>query len=1145
MDGENVSLERRALIDYIKLRLLVAGYADGDRTFTERLHVPFEVIAHLTERVRLSFSKHSPLESRVQNFLNRYLSDLDEPPIRLPGLGETFILDRAKMALELSLPENGNRFSSDIVNSYRLANDQGVLHNPKSDRRTTQGVFHISEGGLPIPDDKIAVPKSVYGKILRAALNPPAELMETPFVSDGTPFRSRFSLMIRPMVVPEVAGILTEKRMEIQFLVPGNLISNLDFIERIFGNAGDPHLPINDAGRDIEGWSGHTGYIILAPHLTVLTKKELGLPHYDEATERQRRDGMCWKSEDERYNGGEAFKLTARDTEGVIVTVIADNYYGYCKKEVKTQISFAANLLGYAEEEHAGGAIVYPEYDLGKYFSTFTHLTSVNHTFEDMVKVMQDQVDVFPERYAVDRNYPDIIYVPEDVVIDIYKQTAEWPVGNGNFSMELDPKQIYVVPSGYKVQLQQETGSGEWRLIGTQAEGTFCHKPSTVSGGGKSEISKPISDLIMYGPFFIADFDRDMDQVAEILKADFSSRFKHIPLISDSRPILSPERSLGSVIKLLTPSETLYTTEYNNWLKSIPHSIRQLVYVVKRYYRPELGDDWRAGFSVDIVNGHQGNELKHNDEKLKTYYVRVGFTSDSHWRIFSLRSDYIPAAKVQVEDDITVSAVVPEKLLHNLNPRYNGEFSYKMISKQNPESRLFQRPDDAIHRGFDKKTEEDFSKPDNFFSNFEPLTSEDARKLLSEPITFGEFTAPMQGVIRKAAESNGYFVSSAHPRLVGGKPSKNPRYLQVRPDLAQPHATYLAQIGTRLYRNLTPGQPLYNPVNTVLPGRRLNPPELEAGIRSLAVYGPVHFQEAPELFMENISSLTGKSPSTTGAGSEGALTKGPFNALPPIIDVNNALVSHILTGINCFVTAAGFVGPKLRVDHDISVLIPEVWSRMDPHEREIGYLLKNDYIEPCLDFEYEGKTVMASRLGYRITSHFVSAFFGRVFDNPNDLFEESMLRPELQGMESYVDGIDNIVSTQKRIAEHYFNDNSIELACPPLRALLTIMRDGHFEGKTVADESIRSLFTTKELLNSSWYEKRLESQQKVDGVLWHKHLAYLTSLRSSIGRLDGEEVRQIEAKIVIAKEMLSRISSADYIESLRGYIGADPAVLPV
>ena len=51
-----------------------------------------------------------------------------------------------------------------------------------------------------------------------------------------------------------------------------------------------------------------------------------------------------------------------------MVTIIADNYFGYCKKEVKTQISFAANLFGSCEEEHAGGAIAFPTYVLGQDF---------------------------------------------------------------------------------------------------------------------------------------------------------------------------------------------------------------------------------------------------------------------------------------------------------------------------------------------------------------------------------------------------------------------------------------------------------------------------------------------------------------------------------------------------------------------------------------------------------------------------------------------------------------------------------------------------------------------------------------------------------------------------------------------------------
>ena len=107
--------------------------------------------------------------------------------------------------------------------------------------------------------------------------------------------------------------------------------------------------------------------------------------------------------------------------------------------------------------------------------------------------------------------------------------------------------------------------------------------------------------------------------------------------------------------------------------------------------------------------------------------------------------------------------------------------------------------------------------------------------------------------------------------------------------------------------------------------------------------------------MDFICSLTGKSPSTTGFGSEGALTKGPFNALWPIVDLNNALVSYILTGYDGFTSAAGYVGPDFRVDHDISLLIPEIWCRMKIYECEAAYLIKNDYLEKISDYQHKGK----------------------------------------------------------------------------------------------------------------------------------------------------------------------------------------------
>ena len=252
--------------------------------------------------------------------------------------------------------------------------------------------------------------------------------------------------------------------MEIRFFAPGSLVSNLDFVESIFGNAGDPGLPENDAGLDTEHWTGHTGCVILAPHLTKVTKKSIGLPPWDQATARQRRDGMCWKDERELYNNGEAFKLTCRDESGVIVTLIADNYFGYCKKEIKTQISYAANLFGLCEEEHAGGALVFPSYDLGEEFSGDVHVKSLGHSFAEVTSLYGEVMEVQPEGCAVDKKYPEIIYVPEDARFDLRRQTVSWRGGQGERAIRLLLGKTYVRPSGYKVRLSRPriTIPGGW-----------------------------------------------------------------------------------------------------------------------------------------------------------------------------------------------------------------------------------------------------------------------------------------------------------------------------------------------------------------------------------------------------------------------------------------------------------------------------------------------------------------------------------------------------------------------------------------------------------------------------------------------------------------------------------------------------------
>ncbi|MEO8070220.1 MAG: hypothetical protein ABI652_02375, partial [Acidobacteriota bacterium] len=799
--------------------------------------------------------------------------------------------------------------------------------------------------------------------------------------------------------------------------------------------------------------------------------------------------------------------------------VIADNYYGYCKKEVKTQISYAANLFGGCEEEHAGGAVAFPAYVLGQEFYAGRTVLTKPVVYEEAMALLGDRVSLQPERYAIDRAFPDIFYVPENADFLVREGRVRWAHAGGTHALVLRPGETYVLPWGTKIRLEKQPGGSSWRLLASRADGVLCHKPCTVSGGGKSEISKSLGSIILKGSVFVGDYQRDFDQVEAILQKDFSRIYREPhDSVRAARPLLSGDRSLGSVIKLLTMSSG-YTDEHNAWISALPQTVRQLLVTVKRYYQPAWGTNWRRYFTVDRLDGFLGHELKFDNQRLVGNYLRVGYDPDGSWRIYKLRPDFHPADKVQAEDDITASVVLPRSSLNNLDPEYPNQ-SVKLVA--NCEAFLFQRPDDAIHRGFDKDAEADIASGHTFLSNFEPLTRDQAREMVDCVVDFDQYTEPMRTLLANFVNSSHpeFVVSSAHPRMVNGAPSKNPRYLQRRPDLVHPRNSHLAEIGTRMAREIPTDQPVHFPVNAVLAGRRNNPPDAKAGIPPLAVYSPIHYQELPELFMDFICSLTGKSPSTTGFGSEGALTKGPFNALWPVVDVNNALVSAVVTGYDGFTTAAGHVGPKYRVDHDNSMLVPEIWCRMRVFERDAQFLIANGYLERVEDFDHDGRRILASRLGYRITSTFVDRFLGRIFEMPHAVFPSDLLRPETQDIGVFAEGIDAICEAQRREALQYFEDGSVDAACPPIQALLHIMAHGTFNGLTIESPQLRQLFDREAVLGSDWYRERLRVKQQRDIALWTRHVA-------ARGR------PEIRAE-------LARVSAPDYLDELVGTIGADP-----
>lgn len=147
-------------------------------------------------------------------------------------------------------------------------------------------------------------------------------------------------------------------------------------------------------------------------------------------------------------------------------------------------------------------------------------------TMSDLQNDYQDFIEFHPEGYGVDRVHPELVYVPENARASLFDRTIRWSGAEGEHSIPLEQKKVYMAPSGYKVIVEKHPCAPSWRLVGVSGEGTVCHKPCTVSGGGKSEISKSLRDYMLGGPIFVADIESDFDQLDAIFNRDYSDRWK-------------------------------------------------------------------------------------------------------------------------------------------------------------------------------------------------------------------------------------------------------------------------------------------------------------------------------------------------------------------------------------------------------------------------------------------------------------------------------------------------------------------------------------------------------------------------------------------------------------------------------------------
>src|SRR5277367_2321322 len=168
------------LVRYIALKLAALGHPKNSHNDSEFLEIARPLLRNYHQKDLMLGNLLCPADRRIQMFLDDYLKDVS--PAGTPRIpGNTFLLDRPGLSRVMSMPPGSQTFTSPYLQSYRVP--QGLLHNPKSDRRTTQGVFHIVEGGLPVPADKLAVPKKTFAFLLAAAFNPPPGLATLPFAA--------------------------------------------------------------------------------------------------------------------------------------------------------------------------------------------------------------------------------------------------------------------------------------------------------------------------------------------------------------------------------------------------------------------------------------------------------------------------------------------------------------------------------------------------------------------------------------------------------------------------------------------------------------------------------------------------------------------------------------------------------------------------------------------------------------------------------------------------------------------------------------------------------------------------------------------------------------------------------------------------
>ena len=607
---------------------------------------------------------------------------------------------------------------------------------------------------------------------------------------------------------------------------------------------------------------------------------------------------MCWQDRGRTIQRRRARSSSpAAPTTGVIVTLIADNYYGYCKKEVKTQISYAANLFGTAEEEHAGGALAFPSYSLGDEFIADSRVaTNGQHVRRRRRDLRRRGWTCSPKATPSTSTYPEHHLHPgRRRSIDLPTQTVSWTTGRqAEHVDQLLPDNVYMTPSGYKVRMEKHPARRHWRLSARRPRARSATSPAPSPAAARARSASRIARLRCSTARSSSPTSRqDLDAVDADLPTRITptagSAAAAAGLLQHARAARSSARALARHRDQAADALAgEYTDEYNAWLESIPNHIHALVFIIKRFYKPEWGDNWREHFSVDIVNGAPATSSSSTGAKLVGSYLRVGF--DRRRQLADCSScGRTSSPPTRSRWRTTSPPRSSSRRRSSPHLRTAGRTATRASSSSRTASTACSsgRTTPSI-AGSTSRPKRTCRQPGTFRVQLSSRSrADEAREMVEDVVEFDQFTAPMQQLIQAAAAEAqaGYVVCSADPRIVDGKPTQEPA---LPADPPGPGAIRATATWPRWARGSTaasrPTSRSLFPVDRRPARPAQQPARPAAGIRALAVYNPIHYQELPELFMDFICRLTGKSPSTTGRRLRRRADQGPVQraaARPP------------------------------------------------------------------------------------------------------------------------------------------------------------------------------------------------------------------------------------------------------------------------